>query len=515
VNKISCQKRFVLGVAVFLLIFILGACQTGKIETEQKNALSYGLEELPSAEKPAEATKTQDISFFQAVLQGLFVYDENGNLQQQSVAEWNISEDGLTYTLILKDDIYWSDGEQLQAEEYVQAWLDALNPEQPSLYVYEFYPIKNALDYALKQRSDFIGNAANLEDVGIRAIDEKTIEITLEERRSDFLHSLAGVAFLPLPIREGELSYGNFLGGELPVNGAYIPMDYLPEKELFLKLNPDFSGAIKPEIEEYHLLIPGNDADIRKAKDGNARIVRNSLYYYSLNTFRGPLENESLRRALDFALDRRDLAERISPANLLPAFGLLPETIGNDGFQHTSKTDRGEEALELLHASGYAAEDKPLRLWVLDSPEELRIAEEITTQWKKSLGIEIEISAKDLDSLLKAGIDDFDIWANHYQANVRDPLVFLELFENPVWRLQNKSFWQNGAYDSLLREIKSLPEGAARDAKVLAAEKILSEELPFLPLFSPTESYAVPRNYLVREHPGGGLDLVLIAKKTQ
>lgn len=148
----------------------------------------------------------------------------------------------------------------------------------------------------------------------------------------------------------------------------------------------------------------------------------------------------------------------------------------------------------------------------MDSPEELRIAEEISTQWKESLGIEVEISAKDVDSLLKAGIDDFDIMANHFQAAVYDPLVFLELFENPVWRLQNKSFWQNSTYDSLLREIKSLPVGESRDRAILAAERLLSEELPFLPLFSPTESYLVPEGYIVREHPSGGLDLVVFNK---
>ncbi|HBP37959.1 MAG TPA: peptide ABC transporter substrate-binding protein, partial [Clostridiales bacterium] len=171
--------RLLLLLAVLLLLSSLATgCQTGRrnLAADQSVVCNLGVE--PPRLNSAATAETVAWDIIRHTLEGLVSRDNNDRIVAGMAESWDISDDGLVYTFYLRD-AQWSNGTAVAAADFVFALKTVLNPDAPSPYAHYADPVRNA--------REFRSGTAAAGDLGIEAIDEKTLKITLEQATGYFL----------------------------------------------------------------------------------------------------------------------------------------------------------------------------------------------------------------------------------------------------------------------------------------------------------------------------------------
>jgi oligopeptide transport system substrate-binding protein len=495
-----------LGLGIIGAALFAGSPRAEDLAAEQILRRGNGSE--PQTLDPQLSENTQDAHIERDLFEGLVTLNRRNQVEAAAASAWTISDDGLTYRLTLRPDLKWSNGEPLTAEDFVYSFRRAVTPATGSHYSFIYYPIKNAEEIAS-------GKLADPTALGIRAIDPQTLEITLKAPTGYFIKALAHHAFLPLNRHCVEQFGATFTRpGNLITNGAFTLKEWTPQSRIVLVKNPNYWDAATVKLNEVDFYpIENQNEEFKRYRanelDTTNEIPRDqidqihadfkddlrifpylSAYYYGFNLEQPPFkDNLKLRTALAMAVDRDVLTQKILKTGEIPKFNFIPDGIADytpqlPEWAAWSQADRVAAAKKLYAEAGYGP-GKPLRVELMYNTSEThkKIAIAVAAMWRQALGVETTLAnqefkvfldtrrAKKLTQVYRAG------WVGDYA----DPNTFLELLQPEV--PLNDMGYDNPEYDALVKKSAITVDPAAREALMEQAERLVSRDLPMMPLY--------------------------------
>jgi oligopeptide transport system substrate-binding protein len=418
--------------------------------------------------------------------------------------KWTISPDGLTYTFTLRDH-KWSDGQPVTAGDFDFALRRILAPETPAKYASLLYTIKNAEKFKKNETKE----------LGVRAVDAKTLEITLENPTPYFLAQLTHYTAYPIPKHVVEkfgkdwVKPGNFVS-----NGAYVMTEWLANDQLKAVKNRNFYDAANVKIDNV-VYYPGEDraAAARRfrageidyqtdfASDQIASLKRDlpretrispylGIYYYSINTAKKPYDSKLVRQALSMAIDRSAITDEVLQTGELPGYSFVPPGVDNytkdpayASFKDMSQADREKKAKELMTQAGFTAAN-PLKLTISynTSDNHKRIAVAIQNMWK-AIGVQAELFNTEVAvhyENMQQG--NYDIGRAGWIADYNDPQNFLYLLQTSTGPL-NYAKYSSKDYDTLMDQASKTTDLEIRAEILKKAEAVVMEDQPYIPIY--------------------------------
>jgi len=359
------------------------------------------------------ATDTTSHMILQQVMEALYRYTGDGTIEPAGAESYEVSEDGTVYTLHLRQDAVWSDGEPVVAQHYVDGIIRLLNPATAAEYAWLMYPIAGAEAYNTGETDD-------PSTVGVVALDDYTLQITLEEAASYFDSILAFSTTYPVRLdvieQYGDLwtEPGNFVG-----NGPYVLTEWAHEDHVVLEKNPLYHDADSVTIERIELPIIVEDATalaayergeldwgaypaeelpriLEEMPDDLVRLPRPGTYYVGLNTALGPTANLNFRKALASSIDKRAILDAVLEMPWrVDACGVIPPEIpgyqgcGNVGYPFDLEAAQGYLQAAMAELGVEDPGDITIQLWFNRGNED--VIESVEEQWETNLGIRVNV----------------------------------------------------------------------------------------------------------------------------
>ncbi|MBD8007051.1 peptide ABC transporter substrate-binding protein [Bacillus norwichensis] len=531
------KKRFTLLSFVTAFILLLGGCFSGETESkpdssdseksgeeqksDEKKVLHLNNTEEPGSLHPGTAEGTHDSWVLEHAFEGLTKKTPEGEIVEGMAKEWEVSDDGLTWTFQLKDDVKWSNGDPVKAEDFEYAWKYALNPETASEYAYQLYYLAGGEEYNSSENKD---EYAELEEkVGVKAKDEKTLEVTLAEPTPYFLDLTSFYTYYPVnkKVQEENPDWALEADGYVS-NGAFKLTEWEHKDSIKLEKNENYYDKDKINLDEVNFVMIDNEdtawqmyqadeldlvyplpqdvqGELASSDDPELQIEPDlAVYYYNLNTEVKPFNNVKVRKALSMALDRKAIVEHVAQGKQPPAYGVVPPGIPDveGDFQENSGAlfkEDGEEAKKLLK-EGLAEEgmDKMPKFTLTYNTNEghKKIAEAAQEMWRKNLDIEVTLENVEFQVKLdreKAG--DYDISRGGWVGDYVDPMTFLGLWV--TGGSHNDPNWSNAEYDKNLKTARASMDPKERMEAMHKAEEILISEMPVIPVYFYTQPFTL------------------------
>lgn len=532
----------------------------------------------PGTLDPALAQGTHESWILNHLFTGLLAYDEEGNLVSGMAEMPEISEDGLHYTFKIKDGMKWSNGDPVTAKDFEFSWLRVLDPETASIYAYQLYYVKGGEAYNSVEKpgiyyvKDDAGNDTKEVDhevtytdadltgldvdgksddekaqavyekwladaraeVGVKAVDDTTLEVTLENPTPYFSDLTAFYTLYPVNQKVVEENPDWATDAETHVsNGAFKLKSWEHDSMIEVVKNENWFNADKVKLAgitwdiledsntafqnfdsgKYWIEVdPPQEVVAQKFTEEDPILVigkQVGTYYYNLNNIpkeseKNPFTNVNIRKAFSLALDRKSLCENITKGGQIPAEGMVPYGLMDesgkefrDGSENFLKFDP-EEAKALLdkglEEEGLTVADINGKVLLYNTDEaHKKIAQAVQQMWKQTLGVDVQLENVDFNvKLAREKAHDFDISRAGWVGDYSDPMTMMDLFV--TGGSFNDSGYSNPKYDELIKTAIQSPDQKVRMDSMKEAEKILMEDMPIVPLYFYTQPYFVNEN---------------------
>lgn len=495
---------------LFLLnVFFLIACDQSEKSNVANNfsVLRKGNGPEPQTLDPHKAEGVPASNILRDLYEGLISEAADGQLIPGVAERWEISTDGTIYTLYLRKTARWSNGEPLTAQDFVYSLRRSIDPLTGSSY-------SQVLSCIVNVEAIIAGKSA-VETLGVGALDEHTLQITLKAATPYFLGLLTHSTTYPVHRATVEAWQGHFSRPDrLVSNGAYNLADWVVQSHITLKKNPQYWNAQRTQIDRviYYAIddtsqelqrfwadeidwtesIPVGQVDWVREKFGDQLHISPYLgtYYYGLNVTRSPFKDQpALRRALWLAIDRDIIVKKITAAGELPAYSWVPPGVMHYQAQPTvdinwSVQQRQAKARQLYQQAGYSVE-KPLKLELLYNTSEnhKRIALAVAAMWKNVLGVETELVNEEWKVFLdhRKQLDQTQVIRGGWIADYNDAWSFAELLQSG--NAMNNTGYANPNYDALLSKASIESDLEKRQQLLQQAERVLLDDVPIIPIF--------------------------------
>ncbi|CAK7064106.1 peptide ABC transporter substrate-binding protein [Tissierella sp.] len=471
----------------------------------------------PGSLDPALAQGTHESWILDHTFEGLMKVDPNLKVVPGMAKEYKVSDDNLTYTFTLRDDIKWSNGDPVTAQDFEFAWKRALDPDMASDYAHQLYYIKGGEAYNT--------DAGSVDDVAVKALDDKTLEVTLEAPTAYFLELTAFYTLYPVNKKVAESNADWAKNANTHVsNGPFTLTEWEHNASIKIRKNENYYDSASIKLDgvdfdiiddentawqkyeggDYDFLSPLPQAVVAQMKDNsNPELVIGAevgTYYYNLNSKVKPFNNVKVRKGLSMTLDRQTIVDKIAQGGQIAAEGVVPfgmpdengkEYRDNVGQLITYNVEEGKKLfLEGLAEEGMKVEDfKNMVILYNTSEAHKKIAQAAQEMWRVNLGVEIQLENVDFQVKLdreKAG--DYHISRAGWIGDYMDPITFIELWESSS--SFNDSKYNNPEYDELVAIAKTSPDAKERFEAMRKAEKIVMEDMPVVPVYFYTQPYA-------------------------
>ncbi|ASS75912.1 hypothetical protein CIG75_13720 [Tumebacillus algifaecis] len=512
----NTKKWVGLGLAVTMLSSVaLVGCgdkeekggEKGGTTTEAQELNLYMTSEIPSLD-PSLATDVIGFTVLGQTNEGLIRLDKDGVAVGGVAEKWNISPDGLTYTFTLRDGAKWSDDSNVTAQDFEYSFKRTLNPETASQYSFMMTWIKGGAEYN--------GGKGTADDVAVKSIDAKTLEIKLVNPIPFFLEQLAFPLFFPQKQAFVE-QQGDKFGAEVDralYNGPFALTEWVHEQSAVMKKNPKYWDAANVKLDTVNYQIVKDSSALENlylaGQIDRFSLVRDqvdrykdtaeystqadlSVGYLQFNQKKvKALNNAKIRRALTTTIDGDTWADIIYHNGSIGATGLVPPGTSNgeggefrkDNGDLIDRKNSAPKAKELL-AEGLkeVGLDKmpTIKLLMDDGDTSKKSGEFIKEQWRTALGVDVEIENVPFKlRLQRSQQGDFDIVFSFWGADYNDPMTFLDM-----WITDgdfNESGYSNTKYDDLIKKAQAEPDPKKRMGYLYDAEKIIMEDMPIGPI---------------------------------
>lgn len=529
-------------ISAFLVLVLVGttACTGSKVGSEE---VRYNLGAEPAAIDPAITTGIPEANIELAVFDGLTRIDSNNVPQPAIAVSWTISTDLKQYVFTLRDAV-WTNGTPVTADDFVYAWTRALSPDLASEYAYQLYYVKGgeAFNTSIKvgdkyyaQAVDASGNPVTKKegdkdvavpdmtkeidpskDLGVKAVDAKTLEVNLEAPTPYFLNLTAFPTLMP--VCKAVVSTNDKWASD-PTNyvtdGPFKLTEWSHNEKMVFVKSPTYWDKDKVKLTKitYYMVddestalsmyqsgqldaaafVPVSELP-KLVASGDAQILPYlGTYYYLVNVTKKPFNDVRVRKALLLAIDRASITKSITQGGEVPAlayvpYGIADATPGSD-FRKTSqetfyKDDDIATAKALLAAAGYPDGKGFPAFTILYNTLNLHksIAEAVQQMWNKNLGITCTLKGEEWGVYMDDRQNlNYNVSRAGWIGDYMDPNTFLDMWVTGSGN--NDTGWSNKTYDALIAKAKITVNATERMATLHEAEKILMTDFPILPIY--------------------------------
>lgn len=440
-----------------------------------------------------------------SLFEGLYNSGPDGEPVPGVAESYEVNEDNTVYTFKLRD-AKWSNGEPVTAGDFVYAWQRAVNPETASNYAYfvGLVGVQNA--------DAIVAGEMEPSELGVKAIDDKTLEVTLSFSSPWFIRTLShGTLF---PTYKGSVDKGidwtkpeNIVG-----NGAYTLAENTPGERVVVKRNPEYWDNANTVIEEVQFLtindenqgltrwragevdqtdVPAGQYPALKAElpDNTFSVPQFCTYYFSVNmTDKQPnaaLADVKVREALSLAIDRDVIVNGVLQGGQLPAYSFThPQTAGftmpEIAAADMTQEERDARAVELMTEAGFG-KDNPLTINYIYNTSEAhkKIATVVGQMWQEKLGVTLALQDMEFQTLLDTRHSKtYELARNAWCGDYNEASTFLSLLDSKSE--QNDQGYANAEVDGWLAEAKTSEDPNVQYAEV---EAQVVKDVPIMPIY--------------------------------
>ncbi|MFZ4616229.1 MAG: peptide ABC transporter substrate-binding protein [Rectinemataceae bacterium] len=432
------------------------------------------------------------------LFEGLMQYDPVTNKGVPAMAEsYTVSPDGLTVTFKLRK-AQWSDGKPVTAGDFVYGLERILDPKTAADYAY-------MPGMVIKGAEAFTAGTGKFEDVGVKAIDNLTLQYTLSSAAPYFIDMTAHNAFWPIPKWAVEKSGNDWTKpANIVTNGPYTLKEWKAQEYVFLVKNTKYWDAKNVKLRGIKILASDNDStNYNMFKNGEVdwmHGIANSMideiklradyqssaqvatYYYEFNTQKTPTDNAKVRQALAASVDKQTLVDKVTKGGQIPTDAMVPPMAG-----YSPQPGGGynvENAKKLLAEAGFPDGKGFPQLTIVYNTNEghKAIAEYIQQQWKTNLGINVVLKNMEFKTLidLRSKQHDFTIARAGWVGDYLDPNTMLDLWITGAGN--NDVQYANPAYDKLIKDA-AMGSGDERMGMLQQAEAMLLGDQAIMPIY--------------------------------
>lgn len=470
-------------------------------------------EDAPTID-PVMAQDTTSARVLYDLFEGLTSFDQSNHTIPGLAEKWDISTDGKVYTFHLRDGLKFSDGSPITADDVVFSWQRLADPKIASPYINLAANIVN-------------GNAIKngklpLSQLGVKALDAKTVQITLVSPDAKFLQicSMPNTATVS---KANVTKYGQTWADPktMVTSGAYTVGEWVIKGHMLLNKNPNYYDAKNVSINQVNILpIVDYNASFNRYKTGEIDITYSlpidqyktirqdyptqehtakmeALYYYDLNmTLPKFRDNLKLRQALSMAVDRETLVKDVLGQDQVPSYSYVTTTIENGKFANNrylwaswSSDNRINEAKKLFKEAGYGP-SHPLEISIsyntMDSHKKIAMA--IASMWQQVFGadsIKTTAANQEWKSFIQArNTANYDVARDGWTADYDSVDAYTNLFlcKDPL----NKSKYCNPAYDQLIQQAQDTQDPEQRIKLIQQALQTAQSAYAIIPLYQYT-----------------------------
>ncbi|WP_411343185.1 peptide ABC transporter substrate-binding protein [Paenibacillus sp. WLX1005] len=516
---------------------LLAACSSGSNSTGTSGEsgegttasqdLKINMSAEPPTFDPAQAKDSQTNTALKLMYEGLTRMGADGNPAPGVAEKWDVSEDGLKYTFHLRDNATWNNGEPVTAEDFAYAWERVLSPETTpaSEYAYQLYYLKNGEAFNTGKIKDF-------SQVGVKVVDDKTLEVTLQDPAPYWLGLTSFYTYYPVNKKNVEANAEWASKADTMVtNGPFTMTTWTTGQQLVwtkndkywdasnIKLNTITSSLVNSGATEYASYqsgqldyagsptgeIPTDQIPAAKQQfpdQFNAKGIA-STYYYEFNNKEKPFDNAKIRKAFAMSIDRQAIVDNVTLGGQIPAYGFVPPGIKGESEEFRTEhkdsffTEDVAQAKTLL-AEGMKEEGittLPAITLIYNSSEaHQKVALAIADMWKKNLGVDIKTENQEWSVFLNnRQSGNYQIARAGWTADYNDPMTFMDMWVTKGGN--NDAGYANSAYDKLITDAKSTQDNAKRMTDMADAEKMLiQDDMAIMPIYYYTSISLVKPN---------------------
>lgn len=496
---LKVKKKYVFLSLIFLALF---SCQK-KEEPMKRMNISFNMDP-----RTLDSRKSGDIASSAAIFllfNGLTEITSKGTVDMALAESYDLSADQKTYVFHLRE-AKWSDGHKITAFDFEKSWKKILDPNFPALCPQLFYCIKNA-----EKAKE--GKVAP-EDIGVYALDEKTLIVHLANPTPYFLSLVSFCIFYPLPSHIEEKNLWPSQGDEkIITSGPFILKKWNHNDEIILMKNPSYWNAKNIKLDEIHISIIRSEttalqmfengqldwvgamlsplpvdsmATILKRKELQISPVA-ATTFCAFNVEKFPFSNKNMRKAFGLAINRKTIVQNITQGKEEIATRCIPPILmKNKNISYYEDNDV-QEAKEYfnkgLQELNIKKEDLKITFSYGSGILHKKLAEALQEGWARAFDISVQMEQIEekvmLDRMHK---HDFQAALSHWLVQYNDPMNILSRFKNKN-NVKNYPLWENSTYIQLLDYSATLQDKELRIQLLEKAEEIFLEEMPVSPIY--------------------------------
>lgn len=529
------KKRLALALAAMLLLAVLAGCSTpsepGPTEPAATKEIRIGRPYDITTLDPGNAFDDGSYEILRMIGEGL-VRQVRGEIQPGVAERWDISPDGLEYTFYLREDAKWSDGTPLTARDFEYSYLRLLNPENALANAQSAFMFKNGERY-------FYGEC-DASEVGVKAVEDYVLKITLEKPSLETLSSLVAWGFFPVK-KEAVEAAGIAYGAEadnIVTNGPFTCVEWQHESKVVLEKNPNYWNADEIKLDRIigivgatgetavDMMLAGeldfvvtNDYDQMMAlsEAGFSITDYSSGYQFVFMNANGStpetgrfMANKNFRKALNLAVNRKAIVTsiftgaspttRITAPDVMGVEGPFVDEYPFEGWPEEGDPVEAKKALDLaLQELGATIDDVPtLSMLCFESKRSMTVLQAVQDMILNTLGIKCQIDPQPIQQMLaKSDAGDWDFWWGGKTRGALDWADSQGWAKDYDYRSVNYVHgWKNDEYVTLLDQLDAAPDMQTRKDILFEMEKILCDDPPSV-LVGWTLDFACARKGLV------------------
>lgn len=501
------RKWLVVLAGIILAGILLGGCTT----VEPPDTVSYVLEAEPSRLDPAMTTALPENNTELQLFEGLTRLDAHNVPQPALAKSWDISPDGKTYTFHLRDGLRWSDGSPLTAKEIEYSWKRVMNPDVASENAYMMFVIDKAEAYFNRQ--------ATAAEVGVKAVDDKTLVVRLKNPTAYFLNLTAFHCYYPVPQKLVEAKPETWAADAagLISNGPYKIVTWRHSSEIDMVKNENYWDADAVNLD--HLVFPISDSQatrlmlvesnqanmtVEPPPSEQDRLEKLGLYhiapylgayYYVFNVTQKPFDDVRVRKAFALAVERQNLIQHIVRGQKEAAYAWVPPGITDSVTGQDFRAEGGNliaedaaQARQYLQAAGYDDQHPLPDVTILFNTNEMHkaVAEALQAMWQQNLGVHVALMNQESKVFMATRAQgDYQLARASWIADYIDPMTFLDVFADA----DNDAQYHNPAYNDLIDKAKATNDEVQRQAYMHQAEQMLFDDCVLIPIYYTTQPY--------------------------
>jgi len=500
------KYKNILLLALLLITLIIAGC--GKSDLP----LRVGINNEPETLDPRKLSGRYDALVAKQLFECLTYMDQSGEIKPAAAETWEVLANGTKYVFHLRKDAKWSVGSAVTSADFAYAWRTHLDPKFASVTADGLYFIKNAEKYN--------NGKCPLAAVGIKTIDDYTLEVTLEQPTPFFPDLLSSYYYAPVCRNVLEANPAAFNSVATIVgNGAFQLKSWLHNSKIEVVKNEQYWNAKAVLIANAEFIITENSSTLLAMLEGNQLDILFSpplseiprlqtekkltilpllgTYFYSFNTQQAPFNDARVREAFCLAIDRKTIVDKVLKGGQQPALALVSpgiadwqegsdfRTVGGDYF----KDNDVATAQALLAAAGYpGGKGFPTEAVLYNTADEHKqLAEAIQEMWRTKLGVNTRLTNMEWKVFLATRRKyDYAITRDGWTADYADPYTFLSLFCEPLGT--PKANFHNVVFDKLVLGSNKIEDKRLRSAVLHEAENTLMECYAIIPIYYYTDT---------------------------